>query len=454
MRYIPHLLVNALLLIGVSVSATPIPQRYEKLQAVLEHLKIADERDYGAALNRLASAQTRQGFETILKYADPEGELQRYLRWDDETLTLYRDRDTRTVTDFSVPFLKNGAPKDVARLITAMRLAAQNPAQQPLNGLRIALDPGHMGGKHWDAKTGKFVQVGNVRVSEGEIALLTCLLLAQELTRLGADIIVTRHALAPVTDAPLETYDLAPSSATEIRSQTDSPWFEQLLASAPLGPQLLAATSRNRQIQKLKSEAMRDQYFISRVDLTARADKINAFRSHLTLVIHFDAEKTNSIQNASNAVRGYIPGNILQRETASREQRYHAVRTLLDGQRWLESAVFTAAVVKGISSATGVKIKTSPDDFKATRVSDGVYARNLALTRLIEQGIMAYIEVLNYDFHAEFRRLAVKNRHIIIDGVKIDYPARLDDIVTGIKQGILDYVRSMDGTAQDNAQRP
>ncbi|MBI3555203.1 MAG: N-acetylmuramoyl-L-alanine amidase, partial [Deltaproteobacteria bacterium] len=362
-------------------------------------------------------------------------------------LSVYQDRDARQVLDYQLGFKRLGAPDDTGGLLARLGAAALNSTNQPLQGLRIALDPGHMGGKLWDEKTGKFVHTAIGYVSEGVIAFDVCMLLGRELTALGADVMVTRHELGPVTEQPLESYNLIPWGEREIRNSSDVSWFENLLNSAPLGHELFALFDHSAMIKKITSEAQRENYFISRLDLSARAEKINAFRPQLTVVVHFDASELNKTQDATNTVRGYVAGNLMHDEVGSRELRFQAVRNLVDGHRWVESSVFTAAVIKNLSDALHVKMETGPNDYMAIRVADGVYARNLALSRLVTQGVMTYVEVEHYDFTPEFRRLNLNDRHTEIGGTKIDYPARLDDIVDGFKRGILDYVGSM-------AQRP
>jgi N-acetylmuramoyl-L-alanine amidase len=434
----------AAVLVTTAAAAQTPNDRYAKLRGVLAHLGLGDEPSYYNDLKLWDGAQTRKGFDTILKYMDPSNHLARYLSVGDDRVQLYLDRDSKESIDFSLALKSTGVPEDRRGWIEAIRRAANNPPNLPLLGLRVALDPGHMGGPFWDDQTGKYVSIAGVgHVSEGVIAFDTCLLLMRELRALGADVRITRRGLEPVTELPLETFDLAPFISAETRASTDLPWFDRLLHSAPLGSRLFELVDRSHELAAIRSEAKRSYYFISRADLQARARLINSFHPHLVLVVHFDADNLHKLQNEGTEVRAYIPGNLLEGETSTREARALALRNLLDGHRWMESAVFSAAVVKGISDATGVKIKRDPVDTQAIKVNDGVYARNLALNRLVSEGIMTYVEVLRYDYEPDFHRLVTHSRHTEVDGIRIDYPARLDKIVEGMKQGVLDYVLSM-----------
>src|SRR5882724_5735249 len=71
---------------------------------------------------------------------------------------------------------------------------------KPLSGLRIALDPGHLGGK-WAKMEERWFQVGNAQsVQEGDLTLKVARLLAPRLRELGAKVLVVRDSNEPVTE--------------------------------------------------------------------------------------------------------------------------------------------------------------------------------------------------------------------------------------------------------------
>lgn len=439
--------------------------RFEKLNAVFEALKLSQERSYYADIKYLDGAQTRQGFETVLKYVDPNGGLARYSRIDEDKIIVFQDRDTKQVVDFSLAFKPGSSvPSDPTGLIHALRrVAANRSTKEPLQGLRVALDPGHMGGKIWDKRTGKYVRVKDGRhVSEGEIALQVSLLLSRELKNLGAEVLLTRQTLTAVSTLDYETFDYTPYAQERLRASADQDWFDRLLESEPLGSELIEKAKTHREVRKLYRPLQRNPYFITRADLQARADIINAFNPHLTLIIHFDSPDSDEkptkdkegftltpLQTRVNTIRAYVPGNAFAEEFATREQRAGIIRHLFDGHRWVESNVLSSALVAAVSASTNIPIKKSSTDQGAIKVHDGVYARNLALNRLITKGATSYLEILFYNYEKEFNRLALRDKSDQIDGINIDYSSRLDDIVNGLKQGILDYVNA-NATKQPN----
>ena len=72
-------------------------------------------------------------------------------------------------------------------------------AERPLAGLRIALDPGHLGGA-WAKMEERWFQVGNsTPVTEGDLVLRVARLVAARLQELGARVSFVRNGNEPVT---------------------------------------------------------------------------------------------------------------------------------------------------------------------------------------------------------------------------------------------------------------
>ena len=70
---------------------------------------------------------------------------------------------------------------------------------KPLSGLKIALDPGHLGGK-WAKMEERWFQVGDSQpVQEGDLTLRVARLLATRLRDLGAKVSFVRNADEPTT---------------------------------------------------------------------------------------------------------------------------------------------------------------------------------------------------------------------------------------------------------------
>lgn len=459
------LLLSSFLCSSLVVHAAE-PSRYEKIQSLFQFWGITEERSYFDELAPLDGKQTRREFEATLKFFDPTNTFRRYATWDDQKLTVYRDRDTKQVLDFYLAFQsEKNNPQDAKRLTDRLKQAsslfnqaARGSTVSPLTGLKIAIDPGHMGGKFWDEKTGKFVHNPKTKktVSEGDLTLKVSLLLAQQLKALGANVLLTRGNYEPVSKLNPKKYRLKSFIEHELRSVVDAKWFENEILNAKISSEL----NTHPRIQKIRSkdEEQRFYYFINREDLAARAKLINSFKPDLTLIIHFDAliepaGRKDNLQTSHNEVRAYVPGNFFPEEMATREARANLVKNLFDAHRWYQSNMFTVNLVKSLSKKTNVKIKDDPTDYGATRIVDGVYARNLALTRQISEGAMSYVEILYYNYENEFTALTSKKLNKTrINGKVLKYPPRLDAIVDGLRDGILDYVESVDQPQSDRTK--
>src|SRR2546423_3272464 len=96
------------------------------------------------------------------------------------------------------------------------------PNAKPLAGLRIALDPGHLGGK-WAKMEERWFQVGDTKpVTEGDLTLRVSRLLAVRLRQLGAKVLFVRNNTDPITlKRPADFKELA--RAILIRNRLPQP---------------------------------------------------------------------------------------------------------------------------------------------------------------------------------------------------------------------------------------
>ena len=101
---------------------------------------------------------------------------------------------------FTLRFAENDASrKAVPRLWRSAESLPIAKPEKPLSGLRIALDPGHLGGK-WAKMEERWFQVGeSAPVQEGDLTLRVARLLAARLREFGARVFFIRNSNEPVT---------------------------------------------------------------------------------------------------------------------------------------------------------------------------------------------------------------------------------------------------------------
>lgn len=221
-------------------------------------------------LDPYQGTMTREEFVYLLRhcYARKPEEADGVIRIEEDRALILRQSnhpasgwyDLRFRTDSPLP--KEGplywrAPVEVPDL--------PENSTRPLEGLRIAIDPGHIGGDWvtWDDRHFKLGGPDTLEVREGEMTLMVAKILRRDLTLLGAEVFLTRETNDPVTKERVETLQDEARAYIARRGQIPSPG-------------LIASTAK----------AM----FAISSEIRARADLINdTIRPDLALCLHFDA---------------------------------------------------------------------------------------------------------------------------------------------------------------------
>src|SRR5206468_1635273 len=123
-----------------------------------------------------------------------------------QILTNRESHNTFTLRFASDPNSKARIP----RLWQPAKSLTPAKPDKPLAGLRIALDPGHLGGK-WAKMEERWFQVDETTpVTEGDLTLRGSRLLAQRLQKLGAKVLFVRNSTQPITSKrPADFKELA-----------------------------------------------------------------------------------------------------------------------------------------------------------------------------------------------------------------------------------------------------
>jgi N-acetylmuramoyl-L-alanine amidase len=124
-------------------------------------------------------------------------------------------------TEFRLRFAKDAASAKAPP--SYWRSAAQlGPAAdgKPLAGLKIAIDPGHLGGT-WAKMEERYYQIGESRpVTEGDMTLRVAQMLVPKLHTLGADVLLVRNSAEPVTKERPETLRAAARAQLSLEGVT------------------------------------------------------------------------------------------------------------------------------------------------------------------------------------------------------------------------------------------
>lgn len=408
----------------------PANELLRRTQLILEHFGVEPETVMPVRLDDLAGGITLKQLKERLKHLDPQGELlKHYAEIVDDpqgipVLRVYRDRDSKQRLDFEVklavpppaavddPHASDTSIFSTNDVVGPLIQRASDDAAKPLQGMRIAIDPGHMGGE-WADITGKYIENNGHRLSEGELAGKTAELLAATLRQLGAEVLITRTGANPVTSVAYDDIDIQAHGREALRAATGTSWFQELLTTPGDDAALIRAFERNFHVKDMFASHKRRHYFTSS-DLDARAKKIRDFGADITLSLHFDAvvplplsPVTDHAINTSAPSRTkiYVPGGFMKGELSTREDRAYFARHLLEKDSWQESVDLGTSIVHSISNELGIPLQTGHGS-NASKIENGVFARNLGLLRKVPDTAFVFVEALFYNRPDEFAALS------------------------------------------------
>ncbi|QZA59103.1 N-acetylmuramoyl-L-alanine amidase family protein [Candidatus Rhabdochlamydia porcellionis] len=345
---------------------------------------------------------SKQEIKNKLKYLIKTKEAQNYFLLNDDTFTIYASLEKKQ---------KN---QEEYRLVLGLSDVLQT-LKKRLNNCKIAIDPGHFGSEYSHLEQ-RFVEISSqkelIAFNEGDLTFLTALYLKELLEKEGAEVFLTRAR-----------------KAEGALSQN----FFQFLQTHPD----LWLT------QKTLTQLFRSIY--NGVDLYARAEKINAFKPDLTVIIHYNAHDSKGEKHTSTTDKNFnmvfIPGSFGDGELKEKKARYEFLRLLVTSDFSL-SRQFSKIVLKKFNEHLQIPTVTPSDgahylETASIEVEKGVYARNLALTRLVH-GPLCYGESLVQNNLEEALRLSRLDTEIQ------GYPcsSRLKEVALAYFQAIQEFLCS------------
>jgi N-acetylmuramoyl-L-alanine amidase len=348
----------------------------------------------------------------------PDGGLIPYLRYDTASAALYSTAAQTGSPIFVLTFAGSNAP------LAEKKIGGKHG---PLQGLRIALDPGHIGGA-WSRMEERYFLVDRERdwpVQEGAINLYVARLLRDRLDEAGAEVIMVKDNLEPMTP-------LRPDELLRIAGQLPppDPRFNHL-------PDLLVESSR-RDAQRKAVE----KQFYRRAEINARADKINReINPDLTLCIHFNAtgwgdEKT---LYEENGLVFFVHGNYQAGELVDDEQKYFLMSKLLERSHDQELGV-TRSIADAYVAATELPPSYTVESGNMIPMGTNhyVYARNLAANRQF-LGPVVFLEPYYMNNRTVYARIQAGDYdgEREIDGKK--YPSIFREYADAVAAGLIAY---------------
>lgn len=351
------------------------------------------------------------------------------IRISDDAAQIVTDREKKTT--FALRFAKETPrkPPRYWRLIDKLPAAPNEP---PLSRLRIALDPGHLGGR-WAKMEERWYRIGDDAkpVEEGEMTLLVAKLLARRLRALGADVSFVRSRNAPVT--PKRPDDLREVARAVLKKNgvakpTDK-YVERDDATKPNSIQW-------------QSELL----FYRQSEIRYRARKVNAeLRPDLVVCLHFNAEEWGN-PNAptlidKNHFHLLVNGSYLPEELEADDQRFEMLRKLLS-RSYDEELPLADKMAEVFARETGLPAyEYTKDTIVKVGTTGYVYARNLLATRIYRCPVV-YFEPYVMNSNEVFARVQAGD----YDGTQningVQRPSIFREYAKGVADGLEEYCRA------------
>lgn len=262
---------------------------------------------------------------------------------------------------FTLRFAKPGKQAPVPRRWKRGAELPPAPEGRPLDGLHIAIDPGHIGGE-WAKIEARWLLVGDgPPVKEGEMTLLVARLLQPRLEALGARVSLVRKTNEPVTP-------LRPDSLME-----------------------LAADSADDQATEATLRKLSERLFYRTAEIRARAEVVNReIQPDLVLCLHFNADAWGDPANPQLVPESHfhilVNGGYTEEEVMLADQRFAMLEKLL-GRSHDEEAAVGETVADVFMERTSLPPYSYPPDSANVRQVNGhpcLWARNLLANRLYD----------------------------------------------------------------------
>jgi hypothetical protein len=374
---------------------------------------------------------THDEFERLLRgvYAT-HGISDGLIRIDQDFSCILMDKDAQTW--FTLRFAHDEKrPQPAAHSWRTAKSLPRGKRAGVLSGLKIALDPGHIGGD-WAKMEERWFKMGDTApVEEGEMTLRVAKMLAEKLRGLGARVSFVREKNEPVT--PFRPADFK-GTAREIlkASGTENPREDFTGSDDTLKEQTV----------RWQSEIL----FYRSSEIRERARRVN-FRLHpdLVLCLHFNAEAWGDERNPTfidkNHLHLLVNGSYLESELKFDDERFEMLRRLLSRayDEEIKIADTAAAVMAKETQLPAYQYTT--DTVTRVGTSGYVYARNLVATRLYQCPVV-YFEPYVMNNSEVFARVQAGDYEGTRPINGVERPSIFREYADSVVKGLVEYYRA------------
>ncbi len=406
--------------------------------------------------------QCKQRFDTYLNF---RGSLNNLVKFEEEVITIY---NTKGIKEFAIyahelemlaEFFEHTPFKQQEQLLKLKGIKKYTKRQRdsvwiyvddrkklpkkrkglPLQGYRVAIDPGHFASNLEDAQIEQkylyFVKDSiknpndSVKIFESELTFNTAQILQKMLEEQGAQVFLTR------TQNNFTSFNC-----------TFQDWIsknKQRVLDSLKSADAISIEKYNKLIKATNHKLFWD--FFRDYDLANRAKKTNRFNPHATVIIHYNVDEKNDPWKKStnkNFTMTFIGGAFTSDNFEKPESRIQFLRLLLTKQLNQSEKLANQTVLNfnknlEVETASQFDAEYLKDNCLLTQ-SKGVYSRNLILCRLINSPLV-YGEALYQDNFNECEALMKKD----LEKYGIKTNTRLLNAAISYYQAVYQFLRTL-----------
>ena len=370
----------------------------------------------------LVTAQTEQSYyqNKLDTYFSKDHEVKNFVSISESGISLYENASAKEagkkpearLTWKEVDSLKNiisALPdKELAKLFIdkkdslfyyIKKDSLKHIAPASLKGMKIAIDPGHIGGQYDMGQVESrcmclcIDSTHQIKLEEGNLTFFTAQILKKKLEAQGAIVMLSR-----------------PDTGISALGITYYEWKKRIKNRAYVDSLVKEGLLNEKEVALLHGH-LADKAIFSEVfgsmDMAVRARRINAFHPDMTVIIHYNVNEKNTGWTKTtdkDFVMAFVGGCVISKDLKTQAGRLNLLRLLISND--IENSVkLSSYTVNHLSADLKVPIAKRSD---ATYLSEkclstpaaGVYSRDLALTRMIK-GPLVYGEPLYQDNNKE-----------------------------------------------------
>jgi hypothetical protein len=380
-------------------------------------------------LERYQETITRDDFTRLLQNVYATRGYDDLIQINEDSARIVEDALAQTF--FTLQFAKETPRKLPAHYWRRIDKLQRASAKQPLSGLNVTLDPGHLGGR-WAKMEERWFQVDDKPpVEEGELTWRVARILAPKLRALGAEVSFARRHDRPTTP-------LRPDDFREIAKEV----LGKIGVNEPRQNYEADDVDKDKSI-RWQSELL----FYRQSEIRYRAKKVNMkLQPDLVLCLHFNAEGWGDPKNPTLIDRNHfhvlVNGSYLPDEIAHDDERYEMIRRLLS-RTYEEELPLADAMAATFAQETGLPpYQYTTDTVAKVGTSGYVYARNLLATRVFRCPVI-YFEPYVMNSTEGFARIEAGD----YDGTRefngVQRKSIFREYAQAIADGLAEYCRSV-----------